>query len=442
MSTYGGDEVSAIVLDVGSCWTRAGYAGEDTPKAVFPTSYGYIEEEKEIPPDPDTQMEDVIPTSENKPVKSVEKRYIIGDTGVAAWRENMEIKNPLVDGLIQDWDALEKIWDYAFDKSLRIDPKEHPIFVTECAWNTRDIRERLTELAFEKYNSLAFYVAKNPVLSAFAAGRPTAVVMDCGASSTSCVPVVDGYVLKKGIYKQPIAGDFLSEQLLQLLQQKFDINVVPHYMIAKKTSVDPDQPANVEFKERPNTTASYHKFMQMRIMQEFKESVCQVSEVTYNHSSINTRPMKYFEFPDGFNTSNGSLRFSVPEILFDPRFITQPQDGPNFDTSALLGIPQMIHQSIGVCDIDVRPNLLNNIILTGATTLLPGFADRVNHELSSMNPGPKIKLYAAGNTIERKCSSWLGGSILSSLGTFHQLWISRKEYDDYGRGIVEKKCDN
>jgi actin-related protein 4 len=49
----------------------------------------------------------------------------------------------------------------------------------------------------------------------------------------------------------------------------------------------------------------------------------------------------------------------------------------------------MIHQSICVCDIDVRPNLLNNIILTGATTLLPGFADRVNHELSNMNPGVK-----------------------------------------------------
>ena len=92
------DEVSAIVLDVGSCWTRAGYAGEDTPKAVFPTSYGYIEEEKEILPDPDTQMEDAS-TSEIKPVKNVEKKYIIGDTGVVAWRENMEIKNPLIDGL-------------------------------------------------------------------------------------------------------------------------------------------------------------------------------------------------------------------------------------------------------------------------------------------------------------------------------------------------------
>ncbi|CAI2164609.1 1702_t:CDS:10 [Funneliformis geosporum] len=436
-TTYGGDEVSAIVLDVGSCWTRAGYAGEDTPKAVFPTSYGYIEKEKNSR-DSDTPMEDAASASESKPSKKNENnKYIIGDADVAAWRPNMEIKNPLVDGLIQDWDALEKIWDYAMKDRLKIDPTEHPIFVTECAWNTRDIREKLTELAFEKYNSLAFYVAKNPVLSAFAAGRPTAVVMDCGASSTSCVPVVDGYVLKKGIYKQPIAGDFLSEQLLQQLQQRFD-NVVPHYKIAKKTSVDPDQPANFIPKERPNTTKSYHKYMQMRVMQEFKESVCQVSEVTYNHQSINTRPMKYFEFPDGFNTSIGALRFNIPEILFDPKFIPQPQDGPHFDTTALMGIPQMIYLSINNCDIDVRTNLWNNIILTGATTLLPGFADRVNHELSIMAPASKIKLHAAGNTIERKCSSWLGGSILSSLGTFHQLWISRKEYEENGRGIGEE----
>ncbi|CAG8751397.1 11355_t:CDS:2, partial [Funneliformis mosseae] len=102
--------------------------------------------------------------------------------------------------------------------------------------------------------------------------------------------------------------------------------------------------------------------------------------------SISTRPMKYFEFPDGFNTSIGALRFSIPEILFDPKFIPQPQDGTHFDTTALMGIPQMIYLSINNCDIDVRPNLWNNIILTGATTLLPGFADRVNQELSSMAP--------------------------------------------------------
>ncbi|CAG8472502.1 4464_t:CDS:2 [Cetraspora pellucida] len=458
MSTFGGDEVSALVLDVGSCWTRAGYAGEDTPKAIFPTSYGYIPEtETEVPNiDEDTIMKNEdgdatggessnIAFAENALNKKEKGKYIIGDAEVAAWRPNMEIRNPLVNGLVQDWDALEKIWDHALNR-LQVDPTEHPLFVTEAAWNTREIREKLTEIAFEKYQVLAFYVAKNPVLSAFATGRPTAVVLDCGANTTSCVPVVDGYVLKKGIYKQPIAGEFMSEQIMQQFQ-KLDINVVPHYLIAKKTVVEADQPANVVFRDRPNTTESYHKYMQMRVIHEFKESVCQVFESTYNELVIAARPMKSFEFPDGFNTSFGVQRFDVPEILFNPpKFIIQP-DRPSFDTKSLLGVNQMIYNSVLACDIDLRPLLLNNIILTGGTTLLPGFADRVNYELSMMVPGAffliqmKIKLHAPGNTIERKCSSWLGGSILASLGTFHQLWISRKEYDDHGAMIVEKKCE-
>ncbi|CAG8728766.1 14506_t:CDS:2, partial [Gigaspora margarita] len=414
-------EVSALVLDVGSCWTRAGYAGEDTPKAVFPTSYGYIAEAETAVPniDEDTIMKNADSDApkgessnsafaENTLSKKEKGKYIIGDAEVAAWRSNMEIKNPLVDGLVQDWDALEKIWDHALDKRLQVDPTEHPLFVTEAAWNTREIREKLTEIAFEKYQVLAFYVAKNPVLSAFATGRPTAVVLDCGHSTTSCVPVVDGYVLKKGIYKQPVAGEFLSEQIMQQFQ-KLNINVEPHYLIAKKTVVEADQPAIVVYRDRPNTTESYHKYMQM--------------------------------FPDGFNTSFGVQRFDVPEILFNPpKFIMQP-DRPSFDTKSMLGVPQMICNSVSACDVDVRPLLLNNIILTGGTTLLPGFADRVNYELSMMLHGMKIKLHAPGNTIERKCSSWLGGSILASLGTFHQLWISRKEYDDQGAMIVEKKCE-
>ncbi|CAG8511359.1 9057_t:CDS:2, partial [Scutellospora calospora] len=106
--------------------------------------------------------------------------------------------------------------------------------------------------------------------------------------------------------------------------QTLNINVEPHYKIAKKTPVGTDQPANVVFRDRPNTTESYHKFMQMRVIHEFKESVCQVFEASYNELVIAARPMKTFEFPDGFNTSFGVQRFDVPEILFNPlKFITQ-----------------------------------------------------------------------------------------------------------------------
>ncbi|KAG0292015.1 NuA4 histone acetyltransferase subunit, partial [Dissophora globulifera] len=86
------------------------------------------------------------------------------------------------------------------------------------------------------------------------------------------------------------------------------------------------------------------------------------------------------------------------------------------------------------------PTLFGSVVLTGGNTLFPGFADRLHWELNSIPHSYKVKLHAPGNTVERKCGSWLGGSIMASLGTFHQLWISRKEYDETGASIVNKKC--
>jgi actin-related protein 4 len=79
-------------------------------------------------------------------------------------------------------------------------------------------------------------------------------------------------------------------------------------------------------------------------------------------------------------------------------------------------------------DADVRPHLLANVVVTGAGSLLTGFTDRLHRELEAAFQGPKIRIHAAGNTAERRFGSWIGGSILGSLGTFHQvssLFLSR-----------------
>jgi len=65
-------------------------------------------------------------------------------------------------------------------------------------WNTKAKREKLTELMFEKYNIPAFFLCKSAVLTAFANGRPTGLVVDSGATYTTAVPVYDGYVLQQG----------------------------------------------------------------------------------------------------------------------------------------------------------------------------------------------------------------------------------------------------
>ncbi|KAF8954485.1 Actin-like 6A [Entomortierella lignicola] len=471
MGTYGGDEVAALVLSVGHTWTQAGYAGEDTPKSIFPTSVGWIDSPPEADQGDDadnaedTQMEDVSQSATEggsgnninnkvadggdsapqqsvgvgvvpkKKKKTIRGKYYVGDGEISCWRPNMEIKSPLKDGLVEDWDALEQIWDHAFLKRLRCDTTEHPLIITESAWNTREIREKLTELAFEKYNFPAFFVAKDAVMTAFAAGRPHALVVDSGGDMTSVVPVYDGYVLRKGIMRQSLGGEVLSEQVLQQFQAN-NVDVVPQYLVAKKSPVEPGQKPVVTLKDRP-ATPSFHKMMQMRVIHDYKESVCQVSESTYNEQNINARPQKPYELPDGYNLNFGADRFKIPEIMFNPKDFLK---NPTPEQENFVGLPRLIFNSAQSCDIDFRPTLFSNVVLTGGNTLFPGFADRLHWELNSIPHSYKVKLHAPGNTVERKCGSWLGGSIMASLGTFHQLWISRKEYDETGASIVNKKC--
>lgn len=97
-------------------------------------------------------------------------------------------------------------------------------------------------------------------------------------------------------------------------------------------------------------------------------------------------------------------------------------------------------QAVNSVDVDSRATLWANVVCVGGSALLPGFTDRLSYELSIKAPGQKIKLHAPGNTIERKYSSWIGGSILASLGTFHQLWISKEEWEEHGNAIVHARC--
>lgn len=100
----------------------------------------------------------------------------------------------------------------------------------------------------------------------------------------------------------------------------------------------------------------------------------------------------------------------------------------------------MIQASLNACDVDLRPALLNNIVVVGGGSLVYGLTRRLNVELDQMFPGPRVRLFAPGNTAERKFASWIGGSILASLGSFHQMWVSQKEYQEHGPNIVEKRC--
>jgi len=137
---------------------------------------------------------------------------------------------------------------------------------------------------------------------------------------------------------------------------------------------------------------------------------------------------KSYELPDGNVITVGNERFRCPEVLFQPQFIGMES----------AGIHETTYNSIMKCDIDIRKDLYANIVLSGGTTMYEGIAERITKEITNLAPpSMKIKVVAPP---ERKYSVWIGGSILASLSTFQQMWISKEEYEESGPGIVHRKC--
>ncbi|KAJ8926897.1 hypothetical protein NQ314_020749 [Rhamnusium bicolor] len=382
-AVYGGDEVGALVFDIGHNTVRAGYAGEDSPKVDIPSTIGiWLDAEDDV----------------------AQTRYNIG----LACNTCLEI------GAI---------------------PKDHPILLTEPPWITPPKREEMAELMFEKYNVPAVYLAKNASLAAFANGRPTCLVVDSGATHTSAVPVHDGYVLTQAVVKSPVGGDYLSSQCRTYLTER-GIELVPPSIVAYKELTKPDDPPI--WKRRnipPNLTDSWYNYMIKEVMQDFQASVLQVSDVSYDEEVVKTMPANHYEFPNGFHRDFGVERFKIPEPLFNPT------TGAKAGIQPILGVGSLVTTSVGMCDIDIRPAMYGSVVVTGGNSSLQGFTERLNRDLAAKTPpSMRLKIISAPGASERRFGAWTGGSILSSLGSFQQLWVSKQEYEESGKVVVQSKC--
>ncbi|XP_037363953.1 actin-like protein 6B [Talpa occidentalis] len=417
------DEVGALVFDIGSFSVRAGYAGEDCPKADFPTTVGLLA----------TEEGGGLELEGEKEKKG--KIFHIDTNALHVPRDGAEVMSPLKNGMIEDWECFRAILDHTYSKHVKSEPNLHPVLMSEAPWNTRAKREKLTELMFEQYNIPAFFLCKTAVLTAFANGRSTGLVLDSGATHTTAIPVHDGYVLQQGIVKSPLAGDFISMQCRELFQE-MAIDIIPPYMIAAKEPVREGAPPNWKKKEKlPQVSKSWHNYMCNEVIQDFQASVLQVSDSPYDEQVAAQMPTVHYEMPNGYNTDYGAERLRIPEGLFDPSNVK------GLSGNTMLGVGHVVTTSIGMCDIDIRPGLYGSVIVTGGNTLLQGFTDRLNRELSQKTPpSMRLKLIASNSTMERKFSPWIGGSILASLGTFQQMWISKQEYEEGGKQCVERKC--
>ncbi|XP_038992972.1 actin-related protein 4-like [Hibiscus syriacus] len=277
------------------------------------------------------------------------------------------------------------------------------------------------------------------VLTSFASGRATSVVIDCGGGSTMVAPVHGGYVLQKAVSSSPIGGEFLTDCLMKSLESK-GIVIKPRYSFKRK-EIQPGVFQTVDV-DLPHTTESYKLYSQRVIAGDIKECVCRAPDTPYDESSYSNIPMTPYELPDGQTTEFGGDRLKIPDILFNPSLAQTIPGVDNFsEISSSRGLPQVVIESINRCDVDNRKELFGSILLAGGTASMQQLKERLGKDLLEESPqAARVKVSASGNATERRFSVCIGGSILASLGSFQQMWFSKSEYEEDGASYIQRKC--
>ncbi|KAF2588913.1 hypothetical protein F2Q70_00040185 [Brassica cretica] len=397
-------EVSAIVVDLGSHTCKAGYAGEDAPKAVFPSVVGAVDGVEAMDVDVDSAKTNSNSEDSKSEKEKGKRKLCVGSQALNYRRDHMEILSPIKDGIVSDWDLVDNIWEHAFRSCLMIDPKEHPMLLAEPPLNTQQQREKAAELMFEKYKVPALFMAKNPVLTSFATGRATSLVVDCGGGSTTISPVHEGYVLQKAVVSNPVGGEFLTDCLLKSLESK-GIKIRPRYSFKRK-EVRPGE-FQVEDVGLPDTTESYKLFCQRMIVGDIKDSICRVPDTPYDDKSYSNIPTTSYELPDGQTLEIGADKFKIPDVMFNPSIV---QTIPGTEKYAEMipsvrGLPHMVMESINKCDVDIRRELYSSILLAGGTSSMQQLKERLEKDLIEESPhSARVKVLASGNTTERRFS--------------------------------------
>ena len=362
------DELQTVVIDNGTDYMKVGFARNDSPRAIFPTIFGH------------------------KFFRGTCMRWMgLRVAGYVAQRKAREstIHYPIEQGIVTNWDEMECIWYHTFHNELRVAPEECIVLHTEAVHNPKANKEKMTEIMFESFKIPCLHQCMTPLLSLYASGRITGLVIESGAGVSHVVPIFKHHPCTRAIQRHDIAGRSVTEYLMRVLCER-------GYSLS--TAVERE------------------------VVCAIKEKFCYVIQ----NKDSRSPDEKHYELPDGQVVTVGGERFRCTEAIFNPSLLGM----------SCGGLQDYVYDAVMGCDVDLRGYLLRNILLSGGNTMFSGMRERVREEVTCLF-NTDVKVTAP---VERKESCWIGGSMLASMSDFYKMCISRDEYNEYGPSIVHRKC--
>jgi len=312
-------------------------------------------------------------------------------------------------GMVRSWEDMVHLWDYTFgEEKMNLDPTECLIMLTEPPMNPLKNREKMIEVMFEKYGFHGAYIAIQAVLTLYAQGLLTGVVVDSGDGVTHVCPVYEGFALPHLTRRLDIAGRDITRYLIKLL-------LLRGYAF--------------------NQTADFETVRMM------KEKLCYVAYNIHAEQRLaqeTTFLMEHYTLPDGRVIKVGGERFEASEALFQPHLINKEGQG----------MAELVFGAIQAADMDIRPELYKHIVLSGGSTMYPGLPSRLEREIKQLHFERVLK----GNTeglakfkirIEdpprRKDMVFIGGAVLADvMKDKEEFWMTKAEYEEKGKNVLAK----
>jgi len=400
----------ACVIDVGTGYTKMGYAGNKEPQFIMPSAIA-VKETAKVGDDAQRRL--------TRGMEDLD--FFIGDEAMEQ-KTPYAVKYPVRHGLVEDWDLMERYLEQCIFKYLRAEPEDHFFLLTEPPLNTPENREYTAEIMFESFNVPGLYIAVQAVLSLAASlakkkvkgGNLSGVVIDSGDGVTHVIPVAEGYVIGSCIKHIPIAGRSITSFIQHLLRER-EIGIPPEQSLETAKAI----------KER-------HCYMSPNLAKEFHKYDTEPGKYIKQYTGINAITKKEFTVDVGYE------RFLGPEIFFHPEFAN-----PDFTVP----ISETVDTVVQNCPIDTRRDLYRNIVLSGGSTMFKDLGKRLERDirksvdgrlkvteaLTGQTPKP-IEVQVISHQMQRY-AVWFGGSLLASTPEFYQVSHTKAQYDEYGPSI-------